>query len=108
MPGDLSGGEGALRLAALARSVVARATGRPEGEVPGDVDLRDLGLDSVDLAGVLVEVEDGLGTEVPVEAIDELVEQADGQVTLDGVVRVLGRWLAADGAGVVPSGPGRA
>jgi acyl carrier protein len=53
---------------------VASAAELPIADVEYDTDLDDLGLDSFSYAGILVDVEDALGMEVPIELLDNLVE----------------------------------
>ena len=64
--------EGAVRDAVF--GAVASSAELPETSVTDDTRLVDLGLDSFSYAGILVDIEDALGVQVPIELLDSLVE----------------------------------
>lgn len=78
-------------LAQVVIAAIARATDRPREEIHDDDELMALGLDSLDFSTILVEVEDEIGQEVPVEVLDELSLSAS-VVTVGDVLALLEGW----------------
>jgi len=65
--------------------------GEPVGD---DTNLVDLGFDSLDLASVLVEIEDRIGSDVPSDVLDEIAELGDA-MTVGAVTELIHRWNCA-------------
>jgi acyl carrier protein len=55
------------------------------------LDLRELGIDSLDLSTILVEIEEAAGEEIPAEVLDDIIDVADIVVIAD-VVALLADW----------------
>jgi acyl carrier protein len=69
-------------------TAVASVAGTDAALIADDTRLASLGLDSLDYTSVLLEVEEILGAELPLEALAEVAE-ADGLVVVGDVVRLL-------------------
>lgn len=82
----MTAGDGRLRAAVL--TAVASVAGTDAALIADDTRLASLGLDSLDYTSVLLEVEEILGAELPLEALAEVAE-ADGLVVVGDVVRLL-------------------
>lgn len=59
--------------------------------ITNDLDLSELGLDSLDLTTVVLEIESRLDVEVPANVLDQIAE-LDGDASLGAVLRLLGAW----------------
>lgn len=70
---------------------LADAADLPLARLGRDVELDDLGLDSLDLWTVLIDVEDRTGVAVPAEVFDELAS-LDGTPTVGGVLDAIAVW----------------
>lgn len=68
-------------------AAVAGVAGVPAAEIDPDADLRDLGIDSLDFSSILLEYEDLVGAEVPIEVLDAFGTQAT--LSVHEFVRVL-------------------
>src|SRR5262245_54544794 len=78
---------------------IAAAAELAPDQVTDDLNLFDLGLDSLNFAGILIDIEDAVGAEVPAEVLDRFLEVGE-TVTLGDVVAVLSTWdldSASDG-----------
>ena len=80
-----------LDLRAIAVDAIAAAAGLPPKQLTDDVDLMDLGLDSVDFWKILLDIEDHIGVEVPSAVLDRLT-QLDGEVTVGDLSAAFGTW----------------
>lgn len=60
-------------------------------KVDDELDLMDLGLDSLDLVTVAIEIEDRLGVGVPADVLDEIAEM-DEDTTFGHLLRIIARW----------------
>jgi acyl carrier protein len=79
------------RLREIVVGAVATAAELPPGDVTDDLNLFDLGLDSLNFAGILIDIEDGVGAEVPAEVLERFLEIGD-TVTVRDVLSVLSTW----------------
>lgn len=70
------------------RGLVARAADVPVGEMGDDVDLFGLGLDSLDLASVLIDVEDLLDRDLPLDLVEDLFQR--GELRVGDVLAAVG------------------
>jgi acyl carrier protein len=73
---------------------IAAAARVEPAAVRADADLGELGLDSLDFSTILIEIEDRLGVEVPVEVLDRLSE-IEHVTTVGDVLGLLSRWSPA-------------
>lgn len=74
----------------VVRAIATAAEVEPE-TIHDDLNLFDLGLDSLNLAGILIDIEDGIGAEIPAEVIDRFLDVGDVVVIKD-VVALLSTW----------------
>ena len=72
-------------------SAVANAAEISPEEISDGTNLFSLGLDSLNLASILIDIEDGIGAEVPPEVLDRFLDVGD-EVTLADVIRILATW----------------
>jgi acyl carrier protein len=79
------------RLRDVVREATANAVNVSPDELDGSVNLLAIGLDSLNFATILIDIEDGIGAEVPAEILDRFLELGD-VVTLDHVIRLLSAW----------------
>jgi acyl carrier protein len=77
---------GRPELMALLRGIVLEVAEKPIPEVTGDMQIAELGLDSISVAEIVVRLEDRLGVEIPatqwlrartLQDIIDIIEQAD-------------------------------
>jgi acyl carrier protein len=76
---------------------IADAADRPPDELRDDVDLLDLGLDSLDFARILIDIEDAVGAEVPPHVLDRIMDEAPEVITLRSILDLLTGWDTSDG-----------
>lgn len=74
----------------VVRAVAAAAEIAPDA-ISDDANLLGLGLDSLNLAGILIDVEDGIGAEIPAEVLDRFLDAGD-VITVEDVVHHLSGW----------------
>lgn len=86
-------------LRTIALNAVASAADMQPQQLTADLGVADLGLDSVDLWQVLLDVEDEAGCEVPAEVITRLT-QLDDDVTVGGLIDVFSAWTPQPGGSV--------
>ena len=79
-------------------AAIADAADLPPDEVHDDLDLLAMGLDSLDFARILIDIEDSIGDDVPSEVLDRLMELGD-VVTIRNVVDLLSTWGPAPSDG---------
>lgn len=72
-------------------AAIAEAARLSPAEVHDDLDLLELGLDSLDFARILIDIEDAIGDDVPPEVLDRLMELGD-VVTIRNVFDLLSAW----------------
>jgi acyl carrier protein len=72
-------------------NAIATAAELPRALLEHDVDVSDLGLDSVDFWEILLDIEDQTGVEVPAEILQRLAE-LDSPVTVGDLVDAFGKW----------------
>jgi acyl carrier protein len=84
--------------AVIVRAIADAAEIDPD-VIRDDLNLFDLGLDSLNFAGILIDVEDAVGEEVPAEVLDRFLDVGD-VVTIGGVVSLLAAGLPTD-AGIL-------
>jgi acyl carrier protein len=70
---------------------IAKAAEMAPDEITDELNLFDLGLDSLNLADILIDIEDGVGAEIPVEVMDRFLDVGDN-VTIRDVLGVLAAW----------------
>lgn len=83
--------------AVVVRAIADAAEIDPDA-VRDDLNLFDLGLDSLNFAGILIDIEDAVGEEVPADVLDRFLDVGD-VVTIGGVVSLLSSGLAPGAAG---------
>lgn len=88
-------------LAAVVLAAVAGAAGTTAGELRSDLELIELGLDSLDFWEILMQVEDATDADVPAEVLDTLT-QLDEAATVGDLVATLSAWNPS--VGVLPAG----
>lgn len=71
---------------------IANAANRSPDELHDDVELLDLGLDSLDFARILIDIEDDVGAEVPPYILERLMEERAESIRLRDVLEFLSRW----------------
>jgi acyl carrier protein len=90
------------------RTVVVTALATAAEIDPGQFDdstnMVDLGLDSLSFAGVIIDIEDAMGEEVPVEVLDRFLDVGD-VVTLRDVIEILSIWEPGMGTPLAAAGP---
>jgi acyl carrier protein len=90
------------------RTVVVTALATAAEIDPGQFDdstnMVDLGLDSLSFAGVIIDIEDAMGEEVPVEVLDRFLDVGD-VVTLRDVIEILSIWAPGMGTPLATAGP---
>jgi acyl carrier protein len=79
------------KLRAIVVSAVATAAEMHPDEIDDTRNLFDLGLDSLSFASILIDIEDGVGEEVPAEVLDRFLDIGD-VVTIGDVVGILATW----------------
>jgi acyl carrier protein len=79
------------RLRDVIVTAIATAAEIDPETIDDDVNLFDLGLDSLNFAGILVDIEDGIGAEIPVEVLDRFLNVGD-VVTMKDVIAHLSVW----------------
>lgn len=86
-------------------AAVAKAAEVEPATIQDDLDLVDLGLDSLNFAGILIDIEDAIGAEIPAEVLDRFLDVGD-VVTIRHVVDLLSAWEpdATGGPGPRPYG----
>jgi acyl carrier protein len=72
---------------------IARVGNIDPTQLNDDVNLVDLGFDSLDLSSILVEIEDGVGQEVPPDILDALIDLGE-LTTIEHVLQGLEPWAA--------------
>jgi acyl carrier protein len=72
-------------------TAIAKAAEVEPGTIHDDLDLFDLGLDSLNFAGILIDIEDAIGAEIPAEVLDRFLDIGD-VVTIRDVVGLLSGW----------------
>jgi acyl carrier protein len=83
----------------IALGAIAAAAGLEPDQVARTADIFDLGIDSLDFWKVLMDVEDGIGMEVPAHVLDRLA-QLQGDVTVDDLLTAFAVWHRQAGADV--------
>lgn len=71
---------------------IAKTAGLPPEEMHEGVDLLGLGLDSLDFSTILIEIEDGVGAEVPSDVLDRLIQVDSTKVTIGDMFALLANW----------------
>jgi acyl carrier protein len=79
------------RLRDVVVHAIATAAEVDPDTIGDDLNLFDLGLDSLNFAGILVDIEDGIGAEIPVEVLDRFLDVGE-VVTVSDVVAHLSVW----------------
>ena len=70
-------------------------------EIHDQRNIFDLGLDSLDFAAAVIDIEDRLGEDIPPEVLDRFLNVGDA-VTIGDVVRVFSTWVPAGGGSAGP------
>ena len=83
----------------VVRAIAAAAEVGPD-TIDDGLDLFDLGLDSLNLAGILIDIEDGIGAEIPAEVLDRFLDVGD-VLTVKDVTSHLAAWERGLAAGPV-------
>jgi acyl carrier protein len=78
---------------AVVRAIATAAELDPD-TIHDDLNLFDLGLDSLNFAGILIDIEDGIGAEIPAAVLDRFLDVADvtDTVTIKDLVNLLSSW----------------
>lgn len=79
-------------------SALSGAADIPVEKLTDDVDLLELGLDSLDFWSMVMDIEDGVGADVPADVLDRLAQMAM-PVTVGDLLRVFATWDPYSGAG---------
>jgi acyl carrier protein len=74
---------------------VARAADLAASEIHDDLDLLDVGLDSLDFGTILIEVEQEAGAELPADVLDRLVDPGH-IITVRHVLELLAAWIEGE------------
>ena|SRR5215510_5574897 len=71
---------------------IANVANRSPEELHDDVDLLDLGLDSLDFARILIDIEDAVDAEVPPYVLDRIIEETPDVITMGSILNLLSTW----------------
>lgn len=87
----------------IALRAIASAAGVQIEALTPDLDVFELGLDSLDFWAILMDIEDGVGAEVPADVLDRLT-QFETELTVGDLLGILATWNVAvdSGAAQVP------
>ena len=77
-------------------TALATAAEIDPAEIDDHTDMLALGLDSLSFASVIIDIEDAMGEEVPVEVLDRFLDIGE-VVTLRDVVEILSTWEPGTG-----------
>ena len=88
------------KLRTIIVNAIANAAEIAPESLQDDLNLFDLGLDSLNFAGILIDIEDAVGEEIPAEVLDRFLDVGD-VVTIRDVLNLLSTWdrAAADALG---------
>lgn len=84
----------ATPLQAISLEVIASVARVEHDQLGLDVDMFDLGLDSIDFWAILMDIEDRSSTEVPAEVFEALAK-VDGSMTIGHLLELVARWESA-------------
>lgn len=91
-------------LRAVIVGAIAGVASRPPDELSDDVDLLQLGLDSLDFARILIDIEDAVGAEIPPYVLDRIIEETPDVVTMGSILGMLSTWDTSEGDLGLPPG----
>lgn len=80
----------------VALNAIASTASVEVERLTADVDLFELGLDSLDFWAILVDIEDSAGIEVSAEVLDQLA-QFESRLTVGDVLETFAAWESAAG-----------
>lgn len=81
-------------LQAISLDAIASVGGVERDRLGVDVDLFELGLDSMDFWAILMDIEDRSSTEIPAEVFEALAE-VGGSMTVGHLLELVARWESA-------------